>query len=40
MTIPSVEKTPLAGVLQIIPAEVLDKHLASTNYQVQLTLEH
>ena len=27
------------GLLRILPAEVLDKHLASTNYQVELSLE-
>jgi hypothetical protein len=27
------------GLLQIMPAEVIDKHLASTNYRVELSLE-
>jgi hypothetical protein len=27
------------GLLQIMPAEVLDKHLASTNYRIELSLE-
>jgi hypothetical protein len=27
------------GMLKIMPAEVLDKHLASTNYRVELSLE-
>jgi hypothetical protein len=31
---------PYSGLLQIMPAEVLDKHQASTNYQLQLSIEH
>jgi hypothetical protein len=31
---------PYSGLLQVAPAEVLDKNLASTNYRVQLSLEH
>src|SRR5262249_2517022 len=31
---------PYSGLLQIVPAEVIDKHLSSTNYQVQLSIEH
>jgi hypothetical protein len=31
---------PYSGLLQILPAEVLDKHQASTNYRVQLSIEH
>lgn len=29
-----------SGQLNVTPAEVLDKHLASTNYRVELSLEH
>lgn len=29
-----------SGQLNIMPAEVLDKHLTSTNYRVELSLEH
>jgi len=31
---------PYQGLLQIMPAEVIDKHLSATNYQVQLSIEH
>ncbi len=31
---------PYSGLLQILPAEVLDKHQASTNYRLQLSIEH
>jgi hypothetical protein len=31
---------PYSGMLQILPADVLDRHQASTNYRVQLSIEH
>jgi hypothetical protein len=28
-----------SGMLHVTPAEVLDKHLAATNYRIELSLE-
>lgn len=32
-------RIPIAGSLKVLPAEVLDKHQAATNYRVELTLD-